>query len=1080
MALRILWFVVAAVLLSGSLTGATVRRQYVGDSIPERLPLDTRFIITDSDTLRLNGQLLQRGEDYQFNDAVGSFDLSGIVHDVDDTLSISYRPLPAWLKTWYGRDIPEIRPGIDTRSQPIPADRAPVRPGEAAAGVTLSGSKSFRFSAQSTGTSEFSQSLNLNITGELTPGLTISGAIADRGFDPSYGTLNSRLQELDKINVRVESQRLTAQLGDITVTGLPNQQQSRQVSGASARVTFPNWNLSATAARPRGRFETARFFGSDGFQGPYQITAGTGQAIVPGSETVWLDGIPLERGSNKDYTMEYPTGRITFSVANPIDSRSRIEIDYEPLVTAYDQELLAAGAGASVRDSLFFFSVGVLREGDDRDQREAGELSESDRALLEAGGDQPVFRSGVTADTSGAYALIVDSLPDSVYHYVGSGNGEFNVVFSFVGDSVGAYRFVGGEVYEFVGDGNGEYAPVVELTPASRTDQYQSILGLNHPKLGRLTADIRQTDFDRNLFSPLDDGDNAAAFYNLAYERQWRMQDTVNTITARRRLREANFETRERINRPDFERSFYLPQGFVQQGDERLHEVSAAVTSLDIVSIDVRTADLDYDSQFGARRGDVGATIRPHTNLTGRVAYGAVSTDLDSAGVAGDGSVDIAQAELAYLLYGTTKLRAAYEYDRRSNAYLDTEQGARYNQIRVDARRGTEYVRWERYVEDTLTEGWREALDRQRLSAGSSRRLGRLDYDATLTYQWLTLPAAEENSFLGRLNLRYDDPASRLSVSSSYLISEEVRNARGISFLEVEPGQGDFIFEDGQYIPDPEGNFIRVEELLSSTDRVRRGEKSFYLSKGFGFGIVRLNSDIREELLPAGTRTALWALPFFADSDEPFLFFQRQYSGDVKLIPLRGFHLLNAAYNERLERRRILDVDRDRRDREGSVSLRQQVAGTFFEEKGSLFTFERDQYYSGAGDITGFAADLTVRQTIGMGELSAATGFRRADDDLTGARSEIVSVTLGSRLRVIERGELRTSLELYRQTLSGEAAGVSYQLTNNRPGNEGARWSVSLNYGVRENLRVNLNLSGRHADTRTARVFGRGEVVAGF
>ena len=79
--------------------------------------------------------------------------------------------------------------------------------------------------------------------------------------------------------------------------------------------------------------------------------------------------------------------------------------------------LFSGGTGMTLPDSTFFVSVGVLREGDDRDQPVVGELSESDRALLAVAGDRSAMRSGVVADTTGAYVLVVDSLPDSVYQY---------------------------------------------------------------------------------------------------------------------------------------------------------------------------------------------------------------------------------------------------------------------------------------------------------------------------------------------------------------------------------------------------------------------------------------------------------------------------------------------------------------------------------------------------------------------------------------------------------------------------------------------------------------------------------------
>ena len=87
---------------------------------------------------------------------------------------------------------------------------------------------------------------------------------------------------------------------------------------------------------------------------------------------------------------------------------------------------------------------------------------------------------------------------------------------------------------------------------------------------------------------------------------------------------------------------------------------------------------------------------------------------------------------------------------------------------------------------------------------------------------------------------------------------------------------------------------------------------------------------------------------------------------------------------------------------------------------------------------------------------------------------------LGANLRLIRRGEIRSSLELYSQKLAGVTGVASYSLTGNRPGKRGARWSVAVNYGVKKSMKVKISLTGRHADTRTGRVTARGEFIAEF
>lgn len=1087
------WLLPAIVL--GMLSGAhAATLTLAGRHIPASIEFGCR-IVNNSDSLFLNAAPLTRDQQYVVDYAAGTLTLQLDSFSDTDTLIVHYTLLPRWLEHWYGREAPEVSTLGAAPTIPLEAGLPATARAGRGQGVTLFGTKSFRFSARSAGSSEFSQSLSLTIDGELAPGVAISGAVTDRGFDPTYGTLNSRLSELDKVNITLRSQRVLAQLGDISVTGLPNQEPTKEVKGAAAAVRYPTWQASVAAARPRGRFESVRLSGANGYQGPYQITGErAGQAIVPNSESVWLDGIKLERGANKDYVMDYPAGQLTFTVTRPIDARSRIEIDYEPLLTDYKGELFAGSGGWHLPDSQFFVSVGMAREGDDRNAPEAGDLSDSERALLESAGDSAVTISGVRADSAGGYVLDMTLLPDTVWRYVGDGNGAYSITFSFVGRGQGGYRYLGGDIFEYAGPGLGDYAPVISLAAPQRTDHLQVVAGSRSPLLGLVQADFRQTSFDRNLFSSKDDANNGAQYYDLTVRRPIPGDGNRGSISARLRRRDPDFVTRQRLNAPDFARTYLLPTNYVAGSRELLHEAAVTVAPARDITMRGQFGLLDYADSFAARTGggEVNWTITDYlateTNL--RLADGSLNAGTERSASAGNVAWQV-RAGRADGLHGTGRV----EHDRRTNNYVGTIRGTRFDRLQLDTRLNLAYVRWERQLEDSLlvesnpstdslrSDNWKRVLRRDRLAGGFQRRVGRLDYDLSLTYQWLHLPglssspAVDENSFLGRLNVRYDQPTRRFSVSTSYVLSEEVRNARGVGYLEVEPGQGNYRFEDGRYVPDPDGNFIQVDEILSDQARVRRGEKSFHISRDFRSVVIRFNSDISEELLPEGSRSVAWVLPFFAEADKPYLYFSRRYTADLKLLPVAGFYVISGQYSEELEQRRIVALDRQRLDREGQVTIRQHVQETFFEQSLRLFQSDRDAYYSGGAKVDGYRGAATVRQVMAGGEVSGTLAYRRATDDRSN-RSEIYSLGGAARLRLIQSGEIRSSFEYYRQQLTAPFESVSYQLTDSNPGRKGFNWSLGINYGVRDGLRVNVSLSGRHADTRTARITGRGEVVA--
>ena len=1053
-------------------------RILVGPDIPARLSIESAYIFQNSDSVFIDSRLLPHDSACHFENGRGYFDLSRLTVPDGDTLIVRYNPVPVWLKTWYGRPLPELVGSRKPGGPPTSIETGAAAP-RAAGDITLSGAKTFRFYTTGGGNSQFSQSLDLNLSGELTPGLEIKGSVSDRGYDPTYGTSNSRLSELDKVNLTLRSRRFSAQVGDIiTPAATTNDAPGKSVSGAAMKVEFPTWYVDGVAARPKGRFETATFLGQDGFQGPYQVTTGSGaRPVVPGSESVWLDGRQLERGAGKDYVMDYPTGRITFTARRPIDSRSRIEIDFEPRDSDYKGELFSTGGGVRTRDSSFYVSVSALREGDDRNQPLAGELSSSDRQLLAEAGDSAAYRSGVTPDTTGNYVLSEPSPGDSVYVYVGESLGDYRVQFTYLGAAVGSYQFLGGERYQFVGAGAGDYAPVVRLPAAVRTDYYRTTLG-SHNRWGDFDFDLRQSSYDANLWSSRDDGNNDARYYQAAWRKEWGESDAVNSVALSRRVRELGFRSRERLDQVDFKRAYLLPEKFVVASDETLNEFAAAVNPTAVLRVQPTLGWLDYKHQFEARKAGLVTSWRIVRNTDVTAEWQQTSAELTDSASTRDGSAHTARTSVDSRLTPWWRAAVAYEHDRRTDSYTGAERGARYDEAILSQEIWHERLSYEWYLEDSLHSEWSESLRRHRVSAGSSRRLGRINLDLTSTVQWLRTPDHDERAWLARSSADYVSTPQRLTVNTAYTISEERRNARGISYLEVEPGLGNYIYEDGQYLPDPNGNYIQVEEILSETARVRRAEKSFYLSKDWSWLSWRFDSDIEEELKGGGRRTLWWALPFYADDTQPYLFLSRRYNGQARMFPIGGFYAVNLEAAENLEKRELTGSVPSSRSRTGRLTLRQIIQQSYLSQSIELFSTKRASYYSGSGDVNGYELAAGIRQVVAWGELSAEGLYRRANGEQD-ERSSVYAVDLGSRVRLFRRGELRTETELYRQQYDGTGV-ASYLLTGNRPGERGATWSLAFNYGVKGDLRITASLNGRHSDDRIGRVTGRGEVVAGF
>ncbi|RKX26819.1 MAG: hypothetical protein DRP45_02585 [Candidatus Zixiibacteriota bacterium] len=1082
------FLLIAIVLIEFSFSecaSARVSRSFSDVDVPTRLETGALFIFQNSDSLYLNGQLLSRELDYRFVSGAGYFDLSAVTLGVADTLTVIYYPVPVWMQKSYGRSLPEVS-STTVRPRPVP-DESVSRSGRShGQTVKLSGAKSFRFSARSTGGSDFGQSLDLNIAGELSPGLELSGSVSDRGYNPTYGTANSRLGELDKINLTLKSTRLRMQVGDIAIRGGHGSAGEKSVSGVSVDLSFPRWYVHGAAARPRGRFASFSITGQDGFQGPYQVGSGHNvRAVVPGSERVWLDGKQLERGANKDYMVDYPTGRVTFTVEHPIDSRSRIEVDYEPQSIDFREQLLTFGGGVNAGDSALFLSAEVLREGDDKNQPLAGDLSDSDRAILAEAGDSVAMRSGVTPDTSGAYILVVDSLPDSVFSFVGVPDGDFSVRFSYAGPGNGSYRFLGVDRYEYVGAGQGDYVPQVILPVAQQADYCQVLVGSQTAVFGSLVADVRASRTDANLWSSLDDSDNDAFFYSIRSDKTWQWYGKENSLRFQRRVRQADFNLRERLDRADFARDFMIPVGFVRETDETLHEGSVTISPVSHVSFNSSVGVLDFTDRFDSRRGSAGIQIALGERGELTVDWRSISAELHQVPSSGNGQADTYAAGVLLLPLPSLNLSFQYERDRRLHRYESEWTGARFDRMEFVCKHGSgssgngEVLKYEYYVEDSLAGSWERALKRHRLSTSANRRFGDFNYEAFVTYQLLERRDSEEGSFLGRSNLRYHSARNRFTLNTSYTISDERRNARGITYLQVDHGLGDYSREGDIYVPDPGGDYIEVEEILTDQARVHRAEKAFYVSKDWHGLRIRLSSNVEEELKEGGKRSIAWVLPFVTDADQPYLYYMRRNSAVVHALSVQGFYAINVRLLQDMDIREAAGTTPKRDNLKGVLTLKQVISSSYLEQELEMFRLERDRYYSGSGQTDGYKLTVGVRQALTVGEVSIFGSFRQARSDQA-ERSSIYSSTVGSRIRVFSQGEFRTSVEFYQQQFENVDGVPSYQLTGNRAGDKGAVWSASFDYAVKDGLRMSTSLTGRHSNDRTGRVTARGEVVARF
>jgi hypothetical protein len=402
--------------------------------------------------------------------------------------------------------------------------------------LTVSGYKSIGVAIGSFGELNLEQGLDVRIGGQIRPGTEINAHLSDQGTSLDGAT--REISEFDMIYVALTDPKFGAVAGDQYINWLPSGifKEQKKIKGLSASFHPKAFSVNAFGALSGGMHTSETWHGQNGVQGPYTLS-GKGEPgfITPigGTVKVVLNGKILIEGEDKDFTVDYDLGSITFNPRVLIKDNDIIRVEYEYKLFDYQRTIVGASAGFSAPDSIFTVKGALWSEADNRNHPIDLSLSAADMKALREAGDsppmasshRPVHRNDVPSDDA-LYPLykIQDghfvhrrynpSKPDSVdgfyyvwFKHVGDGNGDYVRT-----DSLIHREFV----YKYAGEGMGDYSPLSELPPPRRFTKGELIADVNLEFLkARINAAGQEA--DQNLFSSIDDDDNLGSSVVLSF-----------------------------------------------------------------------------------------------------------------------------------------------------------------------------------------------------------------------------------------------------------------------------------------------------------------------------------------------------------------------------------------------------------------------------------------------------------------------------------------------------------------------------------------------------------------------------------
>lgn len=689
--------------------------------------------------------------------------------------------------------------------------------------------------------------LRLQVEGQIGPDVEVEAFLSDRNTPIQPEGRSESLEEIDRIHVQVRSPRWRALLGDIDL-GLKTGDYldyARTVDGLQAGYDDGPRRLLVHLAGARGRFHRLELTGQEGVQGPWQLRSEQGGSqilVLAGSERVWLDGLPLARGQDRDYVMDYGLGQLLFTARRPISSVSRIQVEYQYAERVYSRSLYGFEAAAPLAGGLSL-RLGLAGERDDAARPLDVFLDEADRELLSRAGDggggaAAAWGSGVrpTDPGLGAWRLL-DSLAGQWGHYEWAEDPPdsladfyvYDLRFSELGrDAAGAllgdysrqFSSSGRVYYRFEGERLGAWAPLIPLTAPTSSELLDGRLTWRSGPL-EVESEAALSRRDLNLLSARDDGDNLGSA--LRGRLRWHSAPWPAARPAGRLelegtgVREqADFRPLQAVDEVEFERLF----GLARQGGLARGDLAAGFRGGDSLLLRQRASWLNRQDAR-SRLAESAWRWRPRQGLfsEGEGRWRDLSSQAASSTLRG------LRLEQGAAL-GEQRLVTAWEGERREQEALG--DAFRQGLARLERRLGpgeASLERLRRVSESRAAGGWARLsqADQLRSRLRWSRTLqGELDW----THRRLDYRGPDSTDTvrdLALLDLRRQGDQTAWSLR--YQAENSLAAERLTQYVRVDSLQGDYSrdpFNPDLFVPDPDGDYVALPWETGRQHRVAR------------------------------------------------------------------------------------------------------------------------------------------------------------------------------------------------------------------------------------------------------------------
>ncbi|MFA6653791.1 MAG: hypothetical protein WCS93_05585 [Candidatus Delongbacteria bacterium] len=351
--------------------------------------------------------------------------------------------------------------GTDTLSQKFIPERKEDNSGQLYKNGVIYRGISFKGSS---GTGMIS-GLNLELQGKISENMEISAFISDDNMAVSGEGSTESLKDIENIYIQFRHPRFMSRMGNFSVDYNSGEygKLASSLSGALLNVNSGGYTAEGFVSAGRTEYSTMEFKGIEGISGPYLILrSGNEFEIEAGSETVWINGIKLDRGT--DYYFDNLTAELHFLPGTPVHEADRIIIDFRYSEEDYNNITYGFDTKADLLGQKVKIGLNYYETEDIKNKPLSFDMTDEISQMLQNSDSERIYISGaeLTPD-EGDYDLVE---PDSIFVYRGSGNGDYTVRFSYF-ETGGEYNIdydsTGTSFFVHDAINGGKYLPLIEI-----------------------------------------------------------------------------------------------------------------------------------------------------------------------------------------------------------------------------------------------------------------------------------------------------------------------------------------------------------------------------------------------------------------------------------------------------------------------------------------------------------------------------------------------------------------------------------------------------------------------------------------